>query len=79
MMLCGISVAFNSVGDVLGLVSYQCGSEHRQVLVGFQASGDRSVFNWVGAAPVNPSIVNIEMPSDGSMSPSTAKHLRPSH
>src|SRR5438045_2733532 len=38
MMLCGISVAFNSLGDVLGLVSCQCDSEQWQVLMGFQST-----------------------------------------
>jgi hypothetical protein len=32
-MLCGISVVFNSLGDVSALVSRQRGSENRQVLI----------------------------------------------
>jgi hypothetical protein len=37
-MLCSISVAINSLGDVLGLMSCQCSFEHRQVPVGFQST-----------------------------------------
>jgi hypothetical protein len=37
-MLCGVSVVFNSLGDVLGLVSCKRSSENGQVLVGFQST-----------------------------------------
>jgi hypothetical protein len=50
-MLCGISVAINSVGDVLGLVSYQRGSEDRQVLVGFQSTEAFDRFQHAGGRP----------------------------
>jgi hypothetical protein len=50
-MLCGISIAFNSLGDVLGLVSCQCGSEHRQVLVGFQSTEALGRFQHAGGRP----------------------------
>jgi hypothetical protein len=38
MMLCGVSVVFNSLGDVLGLMSCKRSSENGQVLVGFQST-----------------------------------------
>ena len=37
MMLCGISVVFNLLGEVFALVSYQRRSESRQLLMGFQS------------------------------------------
>jgi hypothetical protein len=37
-MLCGVSVVFNSLGDVLGLKSCKRSSENGQVLVGFQST-----------------------------------------
>jgi len=37
-MLCGISVVFNSLGDVFALVGCQRGSENQQVLMGFQST-----------------------------------------
>src|SRR5262245_58822100 len=37
-MLCGISVLFNSLGDVLGLMSCKRSFENGQVLVGFQST-----------------------------------------
>src|SRR5262249_28479647 len=36
-MLCGVSVVFNSLGDVLGLMFCKCNSEKGQVLIGFQS------------------------------------------
>ena len=33
-----IGLPFNSLGDVLGLMSYQCGCEHRQILVSLQST-----------------------------------------
>src|SRR5215471_15824472 len=38
MMLCGVSVVFNSLGDVLGLMSCKRSSENGQLLVGFQST-----------------------------------------
>jgi hypothetical protein len=38
MMLCGVSVVFNSLGDVIGLMSCKRSSENGQVLVGFQST-----------------------------------------
>jgi hypothetical protein len=38
MMLCGVSVVFNSLGDALGLMSCKSSSENGQVLVGFQST-----------------------------------------
>src|SRR5262245_36786794 len=38
MMLCGVSVVVNSLGDVLGLMSCKRSSENGQVLVGFQST-----------------------------------------
>src|SRR5262244_2437463 len=37
-MLCGVSVVFNSLGDVLGLMRCKCSSKNGQVLVGFQST-----------------------------------------
>jgi hypothetical protein len=37
-MLCGISVVFNSLGDILGLMSCKRSSKNGQVLVGFQST-----------------------------------------
>ena len=37
-MLCGVSVVFNSLGDVLGLMCCKCNSEKGQVLIGFQST-----------------------------------------
>jgi hypothetical protein len=50
-MPCGISGAINSFGSVLGLMSCQCGYEHRQVLVGFQSNGSP----WLHPACQQPS------------------------
>ena len=36
MMLCGVSVVFNWLGDVLGLMSCKRSSENRQLLVSFK-------------------------------------------
>ena len=38
MMLCDVSVLFNSLGDVLGLMSCKPSSENGQVLIGFQST-----------------------------------------
>jgi hypothetical protein len=38
MMLRSVSVVFNSLGDVLGLMSCKCSSENGQVLVVFQST-----------------------------------------
>jgi hypothetical protein len=38
MMLCDISVVFNSFADAFGLMSRKLSSESRQVLVRFQSS-----------------------------------------
>jgi hypothetical protein len=37
-MLFGVSVVFNSLGNVLGLMSCKCSSENGQVLIGFQST-----------------------------------------
>ena len=47
-MLCGVSVVFNSLDDVLGLMSCKCSSENGQVLVGFSRCGQRG--NPIGFA-----------------------------
>jgi len=39
MMLRGVSIVFNSLGDVLGLMSCKRSSENGQVLVGFSIDG----------------------------------------
>src|SRR5439155_26499868 len=38
MMLCGVSVVFNSLGDVPGLMCCKCSSKNGQVLVGVQST-----------------------------------------
>jgi hypothetical protein len=38
-MLRGVSIVFNSLGDVLGLVSCKRSSENGQALVGFSIDG----------------------------------------
>ena len=50
-MLCGISVVFNSLGDVFALVSCQRGSENRQVLMGFQSTETLGRFQHAGGCP----------------------------
>jgi hypothetical protein len=42
VMLCGVSVVFNSLDDVLGLMSCKRSSENGQVLVGFQSTVQRN-------------------------------------
>ena len=50
-MLCGISVVFNSLGDVFALVSCQRGSENRQVLMGSQSTEALGRFQHSGGRP----------------------------
>jgi hypothetical protein len=49
MMLCGISIVFNWLGDVLGLMSCKRNSENRQVLVGFQSTESFGASNMPAA------------------------------
>src|SRR2546425_8997303 len=51
MMLRGVSVVFNSLGDVLGLVSRKRSSENRQVLVGFQSTEAFGCLHHAGGGP----------------------------
>src|SRR5262245_5842279 len=51
MMLCGVSVVFNSLGDVLGLMSCKRSSENRQVLVGFQSTEAFGCLHHAGGGP----------------------------
>src|SRR5207248_10390300 len=51
MMLCGVSVVFNSLGDVLGLVSCKRSSENGQVLVGFQSTEAFGCLHHAGGGP----------------------------
>src|SRR5262249_18553686 len=51
MMLCGVSVMFNSLGDVLGLMSCKRSSENRQVLVGFQSTEAFGCLHHAGGGP----------------------------
>src|SRR5262249_37969678 len=52
-MLCGISVVFNSLGDVFALVSCQRGSENRHVLMGFQSMEALGRFQHAGGRPAS--------------------------
>jgi hypothetical protein len=49
MMLCGVSIVFNSLGDVLGLMSFKHSSENGQVFVGFQST---EAFGGLSAEPM---------------------------
>src|SRR5712671_2142056 len=51
MMLCGVSVVFNSLGDVLGLMSCKRSSENGQVLVGFQSTEAFGCLHHAGGGP----------------------------
>src|SRR5256886_16792520 len=51
MMLCGVSVVFNSLGDVLGLMCSKCSSENGQVLVGFQSTEAFGCLHHAGGGP----------------------------
>src|SRR5215472_6676862 len=51
IMLCGVSVVFNSLGDVLGLMCCKCSSENGQVLVGFQSTEAFGCLHHAGGGP----------------------------
>jgi hypothetical protein len=51
MMLCGVSVVFNSLGEVVGLMSCKRSSENVQVLVGFQSTEAFGCFHHTGGGP----------------------------
>ena len=51
MMLCGVSVVFNSLGDILGLMSCKCSSENGQLLVGFQSTEAFGCLHHAGGGP----------------------------
>src|SRR4029450_11985774 len=51
MMLCGVSVVFNSLGNVLGLMSCERSSENGQVLVGFQSTEAFGCLHHAGGGP----------------------------
>src|SRR5262245_42455841 len=51
MMLCGVSVVFNSLCDVLGLMSCKRSSENGQVLVGFQSTEAFGCLHHAGGGP----------------------------
>src|SRR5438445_11969312 len=50
-MLCGVSVVFNSLGDVLGLMSCKRSSENGQVLVGLQSTEAFGCLHHAGGGP----------------------------
>jgi hypothetical protein len=50
-MLCGVSVVFNSLGDVLGLMSCKRSSDNGQVLVGFQSTEAFGCLHHAGGGP----------------------------
>src|SRR5262245_44078076 len=51
MMLCGVSVVFNSLGDVLGLMRCKCSSKNGQVLAGFQSTEAFGCLHHAGGGP----------------------------
>src|SRR5258708_4611695 len=51
MMLCCVSVVFNSLGDVLGLMSCKRSSENGQLLVGFQSTEAFCCLHHAGGGP----------------------------
>src|SRR6516225_2002836 len=51
MMLCGVSVVFNSLGDVVGLMSCKRSSENVQELVGFQSTEAFGCLHHTGGGP----------------------------
>ena len=50
-MLCGVSVVFNLLDDVLGLMSCKCSSENGQLLVGFQSTEAFGCLHHAGGGP----------------------------
>jgi Esterase PHB depolymerase len=52
MMLCDISVVFNSFADAFGLMSRKLSSESRQVLVRFQSSESFGRLQYAGGGPL---------------------------
>ena len=50
-MLCGVSVVFNSLGEVLGLMSCTRSFESSQVFVGFQSAGAFGCLHHAGGGP----------------------------
>jgi hypothetical protein len=52
MMLCDISVVFNSFADAFGLMNRKRSSESRQVLVSFQSTESLGRFQYAGGGPL---------------------------
>jgi hypothetical protein len=52
MMLCDISVVFNSFADAFGLMSRKRSSESRQALVSFQSTESFGRFPYAGDGPL---------------------------
>ena len=52
MMLCDISVVFNSFADAFGLMSRKRSSESRQVLVSFQSTESFGRLQYAGGGPL---------------------------
>jgi hypothetical protein len=50
-MLCGVSVLFNSLCNVLGLMSCKRSSENGQVFVGFQSTEAFGCLHHAGGGP----------------------------
>ena len=51
MMLCDISVVFNSFADAFGLMNRKRSSESRQVLVSFQSTESLGRLQYAGGGP----------------------------
>ena len=72
-MLCGVSVVFNSLGDVLGLMCCKCNSEKGQVLIGFQSTEAFGCLHHAGGGPAQRHRVNFAtMETDLSLGPAPA-------
>jgi hypothetical protein len=71
MMLCGVSVVFKSMGDVLGLMSSKCSPENGEVPVGFQSTEPFGRFHHTGGGPaqrhrgISPSLYVATNAADG--------------
>jgi hypothetical protein len=51
MMLCGVNVVFNSLGDGVGLMRGKRSPEDRELLVGFETTEALGRFHHAGSRP----------------------------
>jgi hypothetical protein len=76
MMLYGISIVFNSLDDVFGLMSRKHGAQNRQVLVGFQSTESFGRLQHAGgrrAAPSRHGFIASHCDRPGTPSPSCSR------